>query len=64
MATGTYTALVLPFTLLVSKQQGCFSPPVAQQQDGLPHFRPVRTKEPDINVLLSPSFFILALMRC
>jgi hypothetical protein len=54
---------VFPLTLLVTKQHGCFSPPFAQRQLGFPHLRPVRINEPDIKILLSPSFFILALMR-
>jgi hypothetical protein len=50
--------------LLVSRQQGCFLPPLAQRQEGFPHLRPVRTNEPDMKIPLSPSFLILAPMRC
>ena len=64
ISTGTYTALVFPFTLLVNKQQGCFSPPCAQRQDGLPHLRLVRTNDPEMKIPLSPNFLILAPMRC
>jgi hypothetical protein len=49
--------------LLVNRQQGCFFPPSAQRQEGLPHFRPVRTNEPDMKIPLSPSFLILTPMR-
>jgi hypothetical protein len=49
--------------LLVTKQQGCFSPPLAQRQLGFPHFRAVRMNDPEIKILLCPSFLILALMR-
>jgi hypothetical protein len=57
-------ALVFPFTLLVSRQQGCFSPPFAHRQDGLPHLRLVRTNEPDMQIPQSANFLILAPMRC
>jgi hypothetical protein len=57
-------AFVFPFTLLVRRQQGCFLPPLAHRQDGLPHLWLLRTNEPDMKIPLSPSLLILAPMRC